>query len=946
MNQFLKILFLLLIHSNFVYSQCTVTGGGGNISAGTSQTYSLTNCDPCKNCNSPNYWYVSIPAGGSITVSGVTYTGPSTQSFNSNSNLTVLYNTSGTYSVWWEWGSSTCSPSCPGGGITFGPTITVDPCTKPNPCWNTTTLCELSSSINLNTLLCASSTTGGTWSGTGVTGNMFNPSGLGGTAPNITYTVGTTPCDTSETHPITITPQENACWNGITLCENSAPINLNTLLCTSATLGGTWSGTGVSGNLFNPNGYGGLSFAITYQAGSGLCAASEVHAINIIAKPNSPNGVDTSIASCNASFCINLNTNRNCSNGSLNWYTVNNPTASTSPVSNPTNYCTSSNITLYGFCFDNSKPLGCQFSDSIETDIIIVPTPNPCWNSPPSVCESNGSINLTNLLCPSATSGGTWGGTGVSGNIFNPSGLGNQNISISYTVGTPPCDTVESHIISVLSKGNPCFTPSSPICENSNIINLNSWLCPSANPGGTWSGNGVSGSSFNPSGFGGQTIAISYTTGVPPCDSTQTHNISITALPNPCWTPITSICEKEAPLDLNALLCTSSTNGGSWSGTGVSAGYLNPSGLGGQAVAITYQVGQSYCDTFETHYIAIEKSPSKPSGNDINETICENSCYNLNNMRSCNTGSLTWYLTPTPTLASIPLNNPSLICPTTTTTYYGFCVNTSNSNLCLFSDSVETTLNVLPETNPCWQSPPIICDNQGLINLNDWLCASSTPGGTWSGTNVSGNQFNPNGLGGLSATITYTTGTTPCDTSFTQDIIISNTDASFLTENFCIGKYNTINIIGDAGGSFSLVNITSANINNNTGIISGAELNETYSIKYKVTSPCLDSSIINIKAVDCDSNKAIVFVPNSFTPDNDGFNDFFKPIGINVSELKFYIFNRWGELIFKTTDIEEYWDGTHKGEQSQIGVYVWRMIYKELGSVKPIEKIGHVNLIR
>ena len=70
-------------------------------------------------------------------------------------------------------------------------------------------------------------------------------------------------------------------------------------------------------------------------------------------------------------------------------------------------------------------------------------------------------------------------------------------------------------------------------------------------------------------------------------------------------------------------------------------------------------------------------------------------------------------------------------------------------------------------------------------------------------------------------------------------------------------------------------------------------------------------------------------VPNAFTPNGDGLNDEFGIISPSTLPIfDFYIFNRWGQLIFSTTDQNEKWDGKYNGELSPLGVYVWKAKYK------------------
>ena len=92
--------------------------------------------------------------------------------------------------------------------------------------------------------------------------------------------------------------------------------------------------------------------------------------------------------------------------------------------------------------------------------------------------------------------------------------------------------------------------------------------------------------------------------------------------------------------------------------------------------------------------------------------------------------------------------------------------------------------------------------------------------------------------------------------------------------------------------------------------------------------------------------EALLFVPNVFTPDGDGVNDVFAAKG-QVSEFKMWIFNRWGEAVYFTEDIEAVWDGDyHDGEYYvKDEVYNWRIEYKAFGGEKKII-CGHVTMLR
>ena len=67
-----------------------------------------------------------------------------------------------------------------------------------------------------------------------------------------------------------------------------------------------------------------------------------------------------------------------------------------------------------------------------------------------------------------------------------------------------------------------------------------------------------------------------------------------------------------------------------------------------------------------------------------------------------------------------------------------------------------------------------------------------------------------------------------------------------------------------------------------------------------------------------------VFIPNAFTP--GGFtNPTFFPVVSNHTKLDFYIYNRWGQLVFKSHSPNDVWDGTFNGKPAQQDIYIWKI---------------------
>ncbi|HNQ12642.1 MAG TPA: gliding motility-associated C-terminal domain-containing protein [Bacteroidia bacterium] len=92
-----------------------------------------------------------------------------------------------------------------------------------------------------------------------------------------------------------------------------------------------------------------------------------------------------------------------------------------------------------------------------------------------------------------------------------------------------------------------------------------------------------------------------------------------------------------------------------------------------------------------------------------------------------------------------------------------------------------------------------------------------------------------------------------------------------------------------------------------------------------------------------------LFIPNAFTPDGDGLNDYFIPYTENLSLYHLRIYNRWGQMVFSSENPFIGWDGTFENEESPNGVYVYRLDFKAIeinGSETNDSKCGHFILYR
>jgi gliding motility-associated-like protein len=92
--------------------------------------------------------------------------------------------------------------------------------------------------------------------------------------------------------------------------------------------------------------------------------------------------------------------------------------------------------------------------------------------------------------------------------------------------------------------------------------------------------------------------------------------------------------------------------------------------------------------------------------------------------------------------------------------------------------------------------------------------------------------------------------------------------------------------------------------------------------------------------------RGILDVANAFSPNGDGQNDIIYVKGYGITELEFRIYNRWGELVFESDDINFGWDGTYKGTNQEMEVYVYTLKAKFKNGTESGLRKGNITLLR
>ena len=681
-------------------------------------------------------------------------------------------------------------------------------CSAPcDPGWNPTTACSNNAPINLDPLITGD--TGGTWSGTGVTGNTFDPSS--GTQ-SITYTA---PGGCDLTQNITVTPSADASWTPpVGLCTSMAPVDLSTTI--TGTPGGTWSGTGVTGNMFDPSAG---TQSITYTVGTPPC-------------------------------------------------------------------------------------------DDVSTQNITVnPGADATWTNPGPLCEADGAINLD--LQVTGTAGGTWTGTGVTGSSFDPTGL-SGNITVTYAVGTAPCDDVLALDINVIQLADASWTLPNGLCSTSPQVDLDALV--TGTPGGTWSGTGVTGNMFDPS-QGTQTVT--YTVGSGTCQQVSAQQITVGNGGDPSWTP-PILCQADPPIDLTSQI--TGDLGGTWSGTGITGSTFDPAG-GTQS--ITYTVGSPGCQQSSTQDIIVTNPVVLLSGTNV-------SCFgamdgSVTATVSGGSGSETYLWSPSgQTTATASGLGP------------GFHQITITDGACTTLDSIlvtepaELTLE-MQSTQACLPE----------LGIAEAIASGGAGGLTYDWTPTG--QTTPIAIELDSAmhtvTVTDANGCSVMDSVLIQTIIPPTVTVTNDT-TIILGEFIQLNASG--ADSYEWTPSSNLSCTNCPNPVASPEIETYYCVTGTDTSGCTreECVLVSIEIV-CGE----VFVPSAFSPNADGENDLECVYSDCMESMTFTIYNRWGEVVFETSDMNICWDGTWKGEELNSAVFVY-ILDGYLINGEHVYQKGNISLIR
>lgn len=282
--------------------------------------------------------------------------------------------------------------------------------------------------------------------------------------------------------------------------------------------------------------------------------------------------------------------------------------------------------------------------DSATVIVTVVSFPNPGTDSTISVCESGTSVNLNNAIGGFPDVGGIWSDDDATGqqiaNLFSPANLGGGAYDFSYTISGGGCpDTAGTVTVNVEDQPNAGRDSAVSICETATNYNLFLGLGGTAQGGGSWNDDdvsgGLTGNSFNATGLSGGTYDFTYTiTGTLCTDSSATVSVTVVGSLVAGQDSASVLCESVGVVNLNTKIGGFPDGGGTWyddDGTSQLAGsLLTATGLGTGIYDFTYKQVSAGC-TRDSATVTLSISAEVDGGMDSIITICSSeSAYNLN----------------------------------------------------------------------------------------------------------------------------------------------------------------------------------------------------------------------------------------------------------------------------------------------------------------------------
>ncbi len=767
--------------------------------------------------------------------------------------------------------------------------------------------------------------------------NISNPSAHPNTTTTYTLTVTDTyGCTGSDALVVTVdpAPSVNA---GPNTTIGACPSSTTSINGTGTGTGITWSWSPAAGlsnpNISNPvaNPSASTTYVVTVTDIYG-CTATDDIVVSVSPLPA------VTVNPANPVLCNGGNVNLSASGAvSYAW----NPTGGLSSSTGANVNAAPTITTTYTVV--GTDAYGC--TAAAYATVSVNPTPVISIVPASTAICAGGSVNLT----ASGATTYTWTPAGGLSTTSGANTTASPGTTVTYTVtGTSlGCNGTNTVTVTVHPLPNVNFGAIPALCNNGNAVTLNTGVP----AGGIYSGNGVTGSSFNPLTAGPGTHTITYTyTDINNCTNTAVQNVTVYQAPTVSVSPANATVCLGNVVNLTASGATNYT----W------APPAGLSGTTGTSVAASPAATSTYVVTGETNGCTNTASVTVTVVTNIpitivpaNPSICPGSYTVLTA-----TGAATYTWAP-----PIGLSNTSgssvAASPTVTTTY---TVTGDDGAGC--TGTATATVNIYPNVlmnfmaMPVSGCPPLEVDftfvPSPLIDSTSWSWNFGDPDAGADNTstlqNPSHTYYEPD------IYIVTLSGTTTdgCAASSSDTITLFPAPvADFIANPPAVTMENPlINFIDQSLGAYywdwNFGDPTSQEFNvsdlQNPDHLYGEAGEYTVTLIVENMNGCTDTAIHTVEVIDAFA----FFIPNAFSPNGDYVNELFIPLGVGFQEetFKMRIFDRWGQEVYYTEDIHKGWDGTsmYSGKLQPQGIYSYIINVHDDGNF-PHRYIGSVTLL-
>jgi gliding motility-associated-like protein len=809
------------------------------------------------------------------------------------------------------------------------------------------TVCDAGAAIGLFAQLGGTPQAGGAWSGPSpVAGGNYDPATMDPGA--YVYTVnGVAPCaSASATVTVTESASPDAGTDGAaTLCANGAAIDLFAQLGGTPDGGGTWSGPSpVIGGSYDPATMLAGSYTYTIAAVAPCPGASSIVSITEEATGNA--GTSASIDLCPGSAAVDLfNLLGGSPQAGGTWTHPNGITfdGTFDPAVDPPG---SQTYTITG--------AACPDADAAVT-VNVLPGPNAGDDASIVVCNSQAVFNMLGQLGGSPDAGGTWTnslGAPVAP-TFDPATSGSGIFTYSVA-GTGSCPDDEAMLTITVNAAPLAGTGGSiTLCESSPITSLFDGLSGTLDAGGSWTAPDGSpqGTTIDPA----TALAGNYTytvAGNAPCPSaSSTVQVIINPEPVAGEDGTLSICSSAPVVNLITMLGGAPDPGGAWTGPGGAAfgGGFDPAIH--QAGLYTYTVtGIAPCLNDDAS-VLVSVGIAGNAGMDGAVTLCSGDdpidLFTIlggapdaggawtgpdGSPASGNfdpgtgiSGSYTYTVTPAPPCPVVSATVSALVIPPAVADFTvdsdGECVplEVSLSHGYTGTGTCTWLIGNAPPINECAPFTYTI-DAPGSYDVTLIIDAG-------------------NGCGADTVTVEDAV------TAYSQPIAGFTMLPEVITTLQPVGYFS--NTTTGANAYQWLINgepVSEAVDLQNTF---PAQIGDAYGVCLIAFASglCADTVCRTITLAD----GMVLWVPNTFTPNQDGKNEGFGPITFGIDErfYRFEVYDRWGLRVYYSETPGETWNGRlADGTDAPMDVYVWQVRVKDAYSGDRVERVGHMNLLR